>query len=117
VLADSAQKRVEYASGRIADLMSLRGLSHESKNAVSDAVGFLNDRCWTSSRRVTSQARLACCGHRVGVMRSSPRIAVRCDVPATSIGAVTLAQGCLPGIGDARCNLRSALFRENSIAL
>jgi hypothetical protein len=48
ILADLVQNTAEYASGRIADLMSLRGVSHEFKNAVSDAIGFLNDRCWTS---------------------------------------------------------------------
>jgi hypothetical protein len=48
LLADLVQNTAEYASGSIADLVSLRGVSHEFKNAVSDAVGFLNDRCWTS---------------------------------------------------------------------
>jgi hypothetical protein len=48
ILADLVQNTAEYASGRIADLMSLRSVSHEFKNTVSDAMGFLNGRCWTA---------------------------------------------------------------------
>jgi hypothetical protein len=48
LLADLVQNTAEYASANIADLVSLRGVSHEFENAVSDAVGFLNDRCWTA---------------------------------------------------------------------
>jgi hypothetical protein len=48
LLADLVQNTAEYASADIADLMSLRGVSHEFENCVSDAVGFLNDRCWTA---------------------------------------------------------------------
>jgi hypothetical protein len=48
LLADLVQNTAEYASANIADLMSLRGVSHEFENAVSDAMGFLNDRCWTA---------------------------------------------------------------------
>jgi hypothetical protein len=48
ILADLVQNTAEYASGRIADLMSLRGVSHEFKNTVSDAMGFVNGRCWTA---------------------------------------------------------------------
>jgi hypothetical protein len=48
LLADLVQNTAEYVSANIADLMSLRGVSHEFENCVSDAVGFLNDRCWTA---------------------------------------------------------------------
>jgi hypothetical protein len=48
LLADLVQNTAEYASANIADLMSLRGVSYKFENAVSDAVGFLNDRCWTA---------------------------------------------------------------------
>jgi Leucine-rich repeat (LRR) protein len=48
LLADLVQNVAEYASASISDLMSLRGVSREFKSAVSDAVGFLNGRCWTA---------------------------------------------------------------------
>jgi hypothetical protein len=44
--ADLVQNTAEYL-GRIAGLLSFRGVSTEWQAAVSDAVGFLNGRCWT----------------------------------------------------------------------
>jgi hypothetical protein len=89
LLADVVQNTAEYASANIADLMALRRVSHEFKNAVSDAVGFLNDRCWTAfearnapldatsllwaSRRsdeiVTNRCALVCLWHRLETLR------------------------------------------------
>jgi Leucine-rich repeat (LRR) protein len=46
--ADVAQNTAEYASGRIADLMSLRGVSELFRGAVRDAIGFLNGKCFAS---------------------------------------------------------------------
>jgi Leucine-rich repeat (LRR) protein len=43
--ADVVQNTAEYL-GRIAGLLSFRGVSTEWQGAVSDAVGFLNGRCW-----------------------------------------------------------------------
>jgi Leucine-rich repeat (LRR) protein len=43
---DLVQNTVEY-SDRVACLLSFRGVSTEWQGAVSDAVGFLNGRCWT----------------------------------------------------------------------
>jgi Leucine-rich repeat (LRR) protein len=43
--ADLAQNTAEYL-GRVAGLLSFRGVSTEWQGAVSDAVGFLNGRCW-----------------------------------------------------------------------
>jgi hypothetical protein len=40
------QNTAEYL-GRVARLLSFRGVSTEWEGAVSDAVGFLNGRCWT----------------------------------------------------------------------
>jgi hypothetical protein len=39
------QNTAEYL-GRVASLLSFRGVSTEWQSAVSDAVGFLNGRCW-----------------------------------------------------------------------
>jgi hypothetical protein len=44
--ADLVQNTAEYL-GRVAGLLSFRGVSIEWQGAVSDAVGFLNGRCWT----------------------------------------------------------------------
>jgi Leucine-rich repeat (LRR) protein len=43
--ADLVQNTAEYL-GRVARLLSFRGVSTEWQGAVSDAVGFLNGRCW-----------------------------------------------------------------------
>jgi Leucine-rich repeat (LRR) protein len=43
--ADLVQNTAEYV-GRVAGLLSFRGVSTEWQGAVSDAVGFLNGRCW-----------------------------------------------------------------------
>jgi Leucine-rich repeat (LRR) protein len=42
---DLVQNTAEYL-GRVASLLSVRGVSTECQGAVSDAVGFLNGRCW-----------------------------------------------------------------------
>jgi hypothetical protein len=44
--ADIVQNTAEYL-GRVANLLSFRGVSTGWQGAVSDAVGFLNGRCWT----------------------------------------------------------------------
>jgi Leucine-rich repeat (LRR) protein len=43
--ADLVQNTAEYL-GRVASFLSFRGVSTEWQGAVSDAVGFLNGRCW-----------------------------------------------------------------------
>jgi hypothetical protein len=47
--ADLVQNTAEYL-GRVAGLLSFRGVSTEWQGAVSDAVGFLNGRCWNRLR-------------------------------------------------------------------
>jgi hypothetical protein len=42
---DLVQNTAEYL-GRVAGLLSFRGVSTDWQGAVSDAVGFLNGRCW-----------------------------------------------------------------------
>jgi hypothetical protein len=44
--ADLVQNTAEY-SGSVASLVSFRGVSSMWQDAVSDALGFLNGRCWT----------------------------------------------------------------------
>jgi Leucine-rich repeat (LRR) protein len=44
--ADLVQNTAEYL-GRVAGFLSFRGVSITWQGAVSDAVGFLNGRCWT----------------------------------------------------------------------
>jgi hypothetical protein len=44
--ADIVQNTAEYL-GRVPSLLSFRGVSTGWQDAVSDAVGFLNGRCWT----------------------------------------------------------------------
>jgi ribosomal protein S30 len=43
---DLVQNTAEYL-GRVPSLLSFRGVSTGWQDAVSDAVGFLNGRCWT----------------------------------------------------------------------
>jgi Leucine-rich repeat (LRR) protein len=43
---DVVQNTAEYV-GRVAGLLSFRAVSPEWRSAVSDAVGYLNGRCWT----------------------------------------------------------------------
>jgi Leucine-rich repeat (LRR) protein len=43
---DLVQNAAEYL-GRVTDLLSFRGVSTAWQSAVCDALGYLNDRCWT----------------------------------------------------------------------
>jgi hypothetical protein len=89
---DLVQNTAEYL-GRVAGLLSFRGVSTEWQGAVSDAVGFLNGRCWN---------RLEChrffasvdSGQEVVVdtasaRRCSSRRSLRCAVSPTSATALT----------------------------
>jgi Leucine-rich repeat (LRR) protein len=79
--ADLVQNTAEYL-GRVAGLLSFRGVSTEWQGAVSDAVGFLNGRCWN---------RLDCHGHEysspvdfdelwIRLRLDDPRVVARCAV-------------------------------------
>jgi Leucine-rich repeat (LRR) protein len=59
---DLVQNTAEYLGG-VAGLLSFRGVSTEWQGAVSDAVGFLNGRCWN---------RLECNEHLNDLGHSSP---------------------------------------------
>jgi Leucine-rich repeat (LRR) protein len=76
---DLVQNTAEYL-GRVAGLLSFRGVSTEWQGAVSDAVGFLNGRCWD---------RLECNGYFSSVgfdelwtplRLDDPRVVARCAV-------------------------------------
>jgi hypothetical protein len=78
--ADLVQNTAEY-SGRVASLVSFRGVTSAWQVAVSDAVGFLNGRCWTQLEEesdgplwtslcldhptVVARCALLCLGHRL----------------------------------------------------
>jgi hypothetical protein len=57
--ADLVQNTAEY-SGSVASLISFRGVSLVWQDAVSDAVGFLNGRCWT---QLEEEVVARCGGH------------------------------------------------------
>jgi hypothetical protein len=59
------QNTAEYL-GRVAGFLTFRGVSTEWQGAVSDAVGFLNGRCWNRF------------GRRCVLMTPSSWRAVRC---------------------------------------
>jgi Leucine-rich repeat (LRR) protein len=61
--ADLVQNTAEYL-GRVAGLLSFRGVSTEWQGAVSDAVGFLNGRCWN---RLECNERLEYLGNALPV--------------------------------------------------
>jgi hypothetical protein len=62
--ADLVQNTAEF-SGSVASLVSFRGVSSEWQDAVSDAVGFLNGRCWTQLEEESDGPlrRSLCHGH------------------------------------------------------
>jgi hypothetical protein len=64
---DLVQNTAEYL-GRVAGLLSFRGVSTEWQGAVSDAVGFLNGRCWN---------QLECNGHGYSAPISSDELWTR----------------------------------------
>jgi hypothetical protein len=71
--ADLVQNTAEY-SGSVASLVSFRGVSSEWQDAVSDAVGFLNGRCWTQ----LEEKEMARCGGRFVSIAPRWSLAARC---------------------------------------
>jgi Leucine-rich repeat (LRR) protein len=67
--ADLVQNTTEFL-GRVAGLLSFRGVSTEWRGAVSDAVGFLNGRCWD---------RLQCNDRSLPVDSDELRVRLRLD--------------------------------------
>jgi hypothetical protein len=68
------QNAVEYMV-RIKDFLACRGVSKAWRAAVSDAVGYLNDKCWTELDGTEATDR---CGDGFGSTVIMPASAVRC---------------------------------------
>jgi hypothetical protein len=76
--ADLVQNTAEYL-GRVAGFLSFRGVSITWQGAVSDAVGFLNGRCWTelnihSPLLVTLCLDDGAAGNRCALLCLGPRL-------------------------------------------
>jgi hypothetical protein len=78
---DLVQNTAEYL-GRVAGLLSFRGVSTEWQGAVSDAVGFLNGRCWNRLEFNDRSSPLDStnCGHGFGSTMQAPSLAALCCV-------------------------------------
>jgi Leucine-rich repeat (LRR) protein len=78
---DLVQNTAEYL-GRVAPLLSFRGVSTEWQGAVSDAVGFLNGRCWNrlecSDRSLPLDSEELWLRHRLDDAAVVARCAVLC---------------------------------------
>jgi hypothetical protein len=94
---DLVQNTAEYL-GRVAGLLSFRGVSTEWQGAVSDAVGFLNGRCWNRLECHTFSRRLipTNLGHGFGSTMQQSSLAALCCV--SDLGSTTLS--C---VGSASC--------------
>jgi Leucine-rich repeat (LRR) protein len=136
---DLVQNTAEYL-GRVAGLLSFRGVSTEWQSAVSDAVGFLNGRCWNrlechshlspvSCGQLWTRLRLddAAVVARCAVLCLRPRLeTVTCGwsssawIPLRLLGEtnealVTLSfYGALP-VDDLSCLLGCVALRELSL--
>jgi hypothetical protein len=82
---DLVQNTAEYL-GRVAGLLSFRGVSTEWQGAVSDAVGFLNGRCWN---RLECNGSDSNCGHGFGSTMQQPSLAALCCVCGQRLETVT----------------------------
>jgi hypothetical protein len=131
--ADLVQNTAEYL-GRVAGLLSFRGVSTEWQGAVSDAVGFLNGRCWnqlechTRSTELWAQLRLDDAGvvARCAVMCLRSRLttlscvgSASC-VPLRLLGEtnetlVTLSLHAALPLDDLSCLLGCVALRELSL--
>jgi Leucine-rich repeat (LRR) protein len=131
--ADLVQNTAEYL-GRVAGLLSFRGVSTEWQGAVSDAVGFLNDRCWNRlqchmrSTELLTRLRLddAAAVARCAVMCLRARLtALSCAgsascVPLRLLGEtnealVTLSLHAALPLNDLSCLLGCVALRELSL--
>jgi hypothetical protein len=129
------QNTAEYL-GRVASLLSFRGVSTEWQGAVSDAVGFLNGRCWNrlecdshlspvDSDELWTRLRLDDVGvvARCAVLCLRPRLAAlscvgsACCVPLRLLGEtnealVTLSLNDALPVVDLSCLLGCVALRE-----
>jgi Leucine-rich repeat (LRR) protein len=135
---DLVQNAAEYLD-RVAGLLSFRGVSTEWQGAVSDAVGFLNGRCWNrlecdryfasdDSGQLWVRLRLDDAGvvARCAALCLRPRLtALTCDRSASCIplrllgetneALVTLSLHRALPVDDLRCLLGCVALRELSL--
>jgi hypothetical protein len=83
--ASRCRRNTAEFSGSVARLVSFRGVSSAWQDAVSDAVGFLNGRCWTQLEEesdgplwrsldlddstAVARCALLCLGHRLETLK------------------------------------------------
>jgi Leucine-rich repeat (LRR) protein len=77
--ADLVQNTAEYL-GRVAGLLSFSGVSTEWQGAVSDAVGFLNGRCWNQLECHTHSSPIDCDELWARLRIDNPCVVARCAV-------------------------------------
>jgi Leucine-rich repeat (LRR) protein len=77
--ADLVQNTAEFL-GRAAGLLSFRGVSTEWQGAVSDAVGFLNGRCWNRLECHEYLSPIDCDELWARLRLDNPRVVARCAV-------------------------------------
>jgi Leucine-rich repeat (LRR) protein len=105
---DLVQNTAEYL-GRVAPLLSFRGVSTEWQGAVSDAVGFLNGRCWNRLEAGMYDGPLW-----TSLRVDSPTVVARCAVLCLRPQLETLTWD---EEDNRRCSLPLRLLGENNIAL
>jgi Leucine-rich repeat (LRR) protein len=105
---DLVQNTAEY-SGRVARLLSFRGVSTEWQGAVSDAVGFLNGRCWTSVEAGTYDGPLW-----TSLRVDTPTVVMRCAVMCLRPRLETAQWS---DQDNYRCSLPLRLLGENNTTL
>jgi Leucine-rich repeat (LRR) protein len=76
---DLVQNTAEYL-GRVAGLLSFRGVSTEWQCAVCDAVGFLNGRCWNRLECNEYSSPVYCDELWAQLRLDDPRVVARCAV-------------------------------------
>jgi hypothetical protein len=76
---DLVQNTAEYL-GRVAGLLSFRGVSTEWQGAGSDAVGFLNGRCWNQLECKEYLTRLGSYELWTQLRLDDARVVARCAV-------------------------------------
>jgi Leucine-rich repeat (LRR) protein len=76
---DLVQNTAEYL-GHVAGLLSFRGVSTEWQGAVSDAVGFLNGRCWNQLECHTHFSPIDSDELWTRLRLDDPRVVARCAV-------------------------------------
>jgi Leucine-rich repeat (LRR) protein len=96
---DLVQNTAEYL-GRVAGLLSFRGVSTEWQGAVSDAVGFLNGRCWDrldcNERSWPVGSDELCAQFRVDDASVVARCAVLCLRPLLAALSCVGSASCVP---------------------